>query len=1048
MKKLSSRYQPLGDGIVCRRPERFFNRPLYCTNCSSVVLAGEMPEWLLAHETFCFGRITPRIQIERRKWNAKHPQNLTTTFRGNRVEYDWMVGGASGLKMEVYPSVTGTGCWIAATSASQESVKLRLRWSGICATTRVKAGLNAMDPAWNRELFKGSLGESEPRKYRATFDTDRVRAIVEHPSYHVVVNQTGKGATCDPGLVDEPLTIVLKWSRGQAFRFQSKEAVAEVEMDLSPDQPQAWIWWGDEKHAPSVWAEGNAAREFQVRRTSAIQFSTPSRELDATIPHAVSAAEGAYYPPFFVHGCLCWNTAYLGWSVYYKGAVLGWADRLRKLFGLAFDTQETREAADPYQRNAELTMAGPDSHFHGRGHIDFHQYRYNMQEVFFDQVIEAHAHRLLGDSWLRTRKALEEHAVWEKRCFDPADSGIFESCINTWASDSVWYNGGPGPIATAYNYRVNFALGRIEEARRIQQVANRKLWLKRKGWYVEYLDPGPNPLPHESACLYSIYLPITCGLADEFQSRQLLEYAKHELENVTFKNHPGRLCWLSQWVPYHWSVRELGHGETLMLAQAAFIAGDADLGWDYLQGVIYNSQYGDVVPGGLQMQSPLGSLGYQGATDFGDPVSIYLWTVSRGLAGFRPVPSGPLRWEPSLPTKWTHADLQFPDHGVRFKREEGKDEWSFRQLPGQDLEIDLPLPGNRAIRVSLDDKPFPFEIRAKAGAPCLHLSLQSRETHRVVVEATGERPWHLRPRSQSVRVGGRWEHLAPKGCRILELRDPQEVLKDVQQGNGSLRGTIDGLPGHRLVFVKLESGECQWWQPVTIRVRPVAPPPVHVPRKIRRSALQTFSLESFFNGELKDFCAKRCVAPRPKTCGAQIGIDGYSPWTYPLWKKDAPVVDAALWHKRRSAFIVDGISFARPSGPRDAVLVSRWDHLPREVVIPLGIRLKRLYLLTVVSTSVMQAHMDILKLTLVGESQDWTFPLNHPRDILSGIHDYNLKRDRSALPLQIPRRVPLGTGLQGCVLQFDLLRQETVRELRWECLALETIGGLLGVSCS
>jgi hypothetical protein len=94
----------------------------------------------------------------------------------------------------------------------------------------------------------------------------------------------------------------------------------------------------------------------------------------------------------------------------------------------------------------------------------------------------------------------------------------------------------------------------------------------------------------------------------------------------------------------------------------------------------------------------------------------------------------------------------------------------------------------------------------------------------------------------------------------------------------------------------------------------------------------------------------------------------------------------------------------------------------------------------------MQAHMDVLKLTLAGDSREWIFPLNHPRDVLSGIHEYDLRYDRNALPRRIPKRVELGKGLQGCVLQLTLPRQERIRELQWKCCALETIGGLLGVS--
>ena len=108
--------------------------------------------------------------------------------------------------------------------------------------------------------------------------------------------------------------------------------------------------------------------------------------------------------------------------------------------------------------------------------------------------------------------------------------------------------------------------------------------------------------------------------------------------------------------------------------------------------------------------------------------------------------------------------------------------------------------------------------------------------------------------------------------------------------------------------------------------------------------------------------------------------------------------------------------------------------------------LERLNVLVAVNTSVMQALLAILKLTLVADSREWVFPFNHPRDVLSGIHEYDVRHDRSVLPRRLPKLVSLGTRLQGCVLQLRLPRPTLIRELKWECTALQNDRLLLGIS--
>jgi hypothetical protein len=47
------------------------------------------------------------------------------------------------------------------------------------------------------------------------------------------------------------------------------------------------------------------------------------------------------------------------------------------------------------------------------------------------------------------RVALELHAEWAAASFDGDGNGLFASYINTWPTDSQWYNGGETVEETA-----------------------------------------------------------------------------------------------------------------------------------------------------------------------------------------------------------------------------------------------------------------------------------------------------------------------------------------------------------------------------------------------------------------------------------------------------------------------------------------------------------------------------------------------------------------------------------------------------------------------
>jgi hypothetical protein len=48
------------------------------------------------------------------------------------------------------------------------------------------------------------------------------------------------------------------------------------------------------------------------------------------------------------------------------------------------------------------------------------------------------------------RAALELHVEWAADCFDGDGDGLYHAYINTWPTDSVWFNGGAAPEESGY----------------------------------------------------------------------------------------------------------------------------------------------------------------------------------------------------------------------------------------------------------------------------------------------------------------------------------------------------------------------------------------------------------------------------------------------------------------------------------------------------------------------------------------------------------------------------------------------------------------------
>jgi hypothetical protein len=214
--------------------------------------------------------------------------------------------------------------------------------------------------------------------------------------------------------------------------------------------------------------------------------------------------------------------------------------------------------------------------------------------------------------------ALQLHVEWAHDCFDADSNGLYHSYINTWPTDSVWFNGAETWEETSYMFTAHVALvematraGDTDAAKRYQAVVDiisknwRELWIVATGEPAAGREEGGHRRLRPDAWLYSIFCPIEARMIDSETAAQALYYTEVRLERDTVEcTAPhgttipcGERVWTSNWVPSLWSVRQMWPGDNFATANAYYIAGLPRGGWDLLRGSMNHDMLQTVVPG-------------------------------------------------------------------------------------------------------------------------------------------------------------------------------------------------------------------------------------------------------------------------------------------------------------------------------------------------------------------------------------------------------------------------------------------------------------------
>lgn len=1069
--------------IVGENTGRYNNRPLYVNNTNAFILTGDQPLIRLVKDQFLFG--TFMIAIERNgklKW-LTDCDHITSLYRPGRMS--WEIGDAelNGIKifLDVLPMAQTTGM---AVCLKTEGMKPddQVIWTFGGAKWFKNQNLS-----WKFDV----MGQPDLLSWEFTPEDCKGNIVEFREGFQISLpdeKEVGKRLFTVEGncsMVTEAfMAEAAHWNNSEGLGKSAQADLPILAGNISPENNKP-VYWAFEAFKTSEIAQSSkvinpetAFTEGKKRTDSfeeRLKISTPDPYLDAIARASVAAIDGTWYPPVFVHGTMQWNSRFPGWRTIFGGTMYGWHDRVKAeaafYCGFQVKTSDKTEAkADPASL---LTEQHADSRFYGVGRINKDQKFYDMQTQFFDQMVEEY--RWTADPELIKffREALELHLIWIRDCFDPDGDGIYESYINTWPTDSQWYNGGGCAEETSYAYRGHLAardMARNAGDKEAEEYHNRmlekikkgfysKLWIHSKGYAGSYREQGGHERLHTDPWLYSIFLPVDAGLITPDQAVESVYYSEWALQNDRMP-YGGRQVWTSNWIPGIWSVRELWPGDNYHLALSYFLAGLSDDGYDIFRGTFLRTAYNHISPGNLG--------GVQGGLDFGDCIHPFARTLVSGLFGYLPdYPNKKVKIAPQFPSAWDSASIEVPDVKIAFARNRESVNFTIKLAKSADMELLLPVQTSEIKNVMLNGKKVQWKLIAGIGNSLVQIFLNSSTNAEVVIETGSALPYYG-PETFAVIVGDELK-ISATDARIIRIKDPQGILDAEKIEKGKLSAKITGKKGFHTVFADVKTGKTYQLRVFRIQISDPAGDAREADRYVEKipsdATFDHINISGNLNADITAIYKQQYLSPRPNTVSVRLGTDGYSPWTFWHWKSLPPEIKTdnvkAMLDRANRLVTPQGVSFAWNLGEKNVAFTSMWDNYPDKLDFPVNKSGDAIWFLVSGSTNVMQCQIANAVIRLHYEdgqtdSLELVPPVNYWNLSTIDSHatapgqgsrtDYTAEVDRFCLPAKLPGTVQLGENCRAMLLNLKMRKGVVLKSVTLEALSQEVVVGLIGIS--
>lgn len=1030
------RYECKDNWVVGHNLNLFSNRAIYVGNTSTFILAGDKPVLRFGKKRCFLGTLRYMLQLSEGEKPLEACSNVDTYYRSG--EFIWEIRDESFegmIRLHVCAPENQEG--MACSIELPKGISARLIYGGLLyvpgafslCPARIRSERIYAETAFEERWTDGNQANVSENNFSLTNRT--VNEQLEMLDHEVTVK----------GIADTNLFV--KGRVVEGFLEDGREHYFYVERgkEVSFTNPKEAFLSGK-----------NRAKRLNEQ----VKFDVSDGVMCTALGISIGEIDGVWYPPVTVHGGLRWNVPFLGWLIKYGNSVCGWHERAKEEFLYYFDFQHKED--DKRSRKADesrlLTEPALDSRFYGLGHIDKDQAFYNMQTQFFHQAI--HAWRMTGDEELEKAlyPALELHTKWQEECFDADGDGLYESVINTWPTDSVW-GGGNGCIEeTCYAYAANLAAAEMAEragneesakkhkktAEKIKKAFFEQLWLPKKGYAGTFREWRAHRRVQEDAWLYSSFMPIEVGLLNTDEMLQSADYSRYALENE-LQPGGGRLVWFSNWTPGIWSVREKSNGENLQQAAACFKAGFWEYGYELLKGVI---------SGAFNSES-------MAAIDFpvAETAPLLVKTMLEDVFGYQPdYPNGKVMIRPAFLYTWDRMSIEHPDVQIYWERSEEETFFKFSLKKTAQVKIILPV-YTEWVQEVIGGENVTF-IKG-IGRQLAEIDFGTCREGTVVVKTNGEKapvlPEDIETNPMDiVEIEG----------NILSISDPQEILENWKMESGKTLLKLKNISGNHMVLAYMKEGACEFIRPIRLNIAEtleeksmLSKQHFVLPAKIQYKMVE---LSSILNGNVEEIFKQKYRSPRPDTISAQIGEDGFSPWTFTHWKAELPDIHL---EKKGKIYTEDGIPLLLEKGNKNIAFTSLWDNWPDKVTVPIEQEADMIFVHIAGSTNPLQCGMENARLLFAYEDGSVEKVSLIPPVNYMSLCDYPVRAtgggaalarnsvfgelDKYCLPKKSGQYLQLGKNLQSILIRY-CLNGKKLKSVTLETMSLEVVVGMLSIT--
>jgi hypothetical protein len=869
-KEREVRYKPDGEDFIIENGTRRFNRALYGGNSAFRVETGDIPEFSM-YLPGMGGNIKIGIaRGDQSKWISEASKYVARSSPGKMTYLitDPLLGNGS-LSVTVLALYEKEGIIVKIDNNQTPSdLEIFISYGGVTGKKFNRDGDLNVDPESNFYLkpeycsgnsFKISRNNFILTYYTGTVPTEAER--YENPVPGTQLQKPGSNPQAKGtslylnGLFPE--TAVVKVSDASAADFpliffaSTAQNAPALCAKLKPEgtsyfmvlnKPDAEYKYID---APEIFA--NADKE-RLKYANRIKVVTPDKYLNTLGGVLGYAADAIWETPTFLHGAIGWRMRLNGWRGPYTGDVLGWHDRARNHFEAYSASQVLSPDSGPSVPDPKYNLAREEEKMGNAlftsGYICRNPYEndrphhYDMNLVFIDALLRHYQWTGDLDFVKKSWPVLKRHIEWEKRNFGTGRDGLYDAYCCIWASDALYYSGGEVAHSSAYNYFSNKTMAYLagligedpspykKEAETIKAAMEKLLWCPSLGWYAEYRDYLGLKQVHQSAAVWTVYHTIDSEVPDNFEAYQMTEYVNHEIPHIPvlakgLSEKNNYVISTSNWMPYAWSINNVVFAENLHTALSFWQAGRDRDAMDLFKGSVLDAMYLGGSPGNFVQLSYYDAARGESYRDFGDEIGMASRALVEGLFGIRPnLLDGTVTINPGFPEEWDHASISIPDIQFSYKRSGDIVNYIIKPSFAKPVKIRFiakPL-SDRVVNVIVNGKPVEFKQEENSiGYPAIAFTTETGPDFEISIEYAGKKLSKVSA-NEFYALGDILSVNAPQSA-ILDLFDPQGVLKNPSKTLKNTKGTVNGALGHRTFFVKVKQNEMVWWEPVNIEIR-------------------------------------------------------------------------------------------------------------------------------------------------------------------------------------------------------------------------------------